>query len=223
LWNRGSSGGENLVGTFPTTLSPVDSLSSIAQESMDGPWVLTVEDVEAGPIVREGVLNSWGIKLTEQLTANSSNSPITVNNLINGRGYSCTVAPITALGALPLSSPVNATPVPEAPSAPQITNIDYGDQEVYVRFSVASNGGSLITSYDATCTDGTNSFVGTSTTSPITVSGLTNGVAYTCSVTATNAAGTSTASVPSASVTPEETMSGLPIWLLYEAAKAAKP
>ena len=71
LWNRGSSGGENLVGTFPTTLNPVDSLSSIAQESMDGDWVLTVEDVDAGPIVREGVLNSWGIKLTEQLTANT--------------------------------------------------------------------------------------------------------------------------------------------------------
>jgi len=111
LWNRGSSGGEDLAGTFSTTLNPVDSLSLVAQESMDGDWVLTAEDLKAGPLVREGVLNSWGIKLTEQLTASSSDSPITVNNLTNGREYSCTVAPVTNLGAVPLSNAVNATPV----------------------------------------------------------------------------------------------------------------
>ena len=224
LWNRGGSGGENLAGTFSTTLNPVDSLSLVAQESMDGDWVLTVEDVKAGPIVREGVLNSWGIKLTEQLTANSSDSPITVNNLINGREYSCTVAPVTDLVSVPLSNAVNATPVPVIPSTPQIINVDYGDSEAYISVSVSNNGGAIISSYTATCTDGTTEYTGTSTTSFITVSGLTNGVGYSCSVTATNAAGTSTASTPSLPITPEAFIAtGLPIWLLYEAAKPASP
>ena len=111
LWDRGSSVGENLVGTFPTTLSPVDSLSSIAQENMDGSWVLTVEDVDVGPIVREGVLNSWGIKLTEYVKATRSKSPITVSGLTNRREYSCTVAPVTNLGTAPRSNAVSATPV----------------------------------------------------------------------------------------------------------------
>ena len=91
---------------------------------MDGDWVLTVEDVDVGPIVREGVLNSWGIKLTEQLTANSADSPITVSGLTNGRQYSCTVAPVTNLGTLPLSNPITVPDVP-VPSTPQITAIDY--------------------------------------------------------------------------------------------------
>ena len=107
------------------------------------------------------------------------------------------------------------------PTTPQITDIESDDQKVLIRVSVASNGGSSITRYDATCSDGTNSFAGTSSSSLITVSGLTNGVAYTCTVTATNGVGTSTASSASAAVTPEEMIpSGLPIWLLYEATQS---
>ena len=46
---------------------------------------------------------------------------------------------------------------------------------------------------------------------------LTNETAYTCTVTATNAMGTSAASSATASITPEEVATGLPIWLLYQA------
>jgi hypothetical protein len=90
---------------------------------------------------------------------------------------------------------------------------------VTLRVSVADNGGADITQYDATCTDGTNTFTGTSTSSPITVSGLTNDVAYTCTLTATNSVGTSSASTATDPITPEELSAGLPIWLLYEASK----
>ena len=105
------------------------------------------------------------------------------------------------------------------PSAPKITNTDYGDEEIYL--TVADNGSSLITSYTATCIYGITQYTGTSTTSRITVSGLTNGVGYSCSVTATNAAGTSTPSATSPPIVPKYIPVGLPIWLLYEAAKPA--
>ena len=105
------------------------------------------------------------------------------------------------------------------PSTPVITNTDFGDEEIYLSVSVASDEGSAITSYNATCTDGTTDYTGTSSTSQITVSGLTNGVSHSCSVTATNAAGTSTPSASSPPIIPEYVPVGLPIWLLYEASK----
>jgi hypothetical protein len=110
-----------------------------------------------------------------------------------------------------------------APSTPQIVSTDYGDEEIYLSVSVANNGGSAISTYTATCTDGTTDYTGTSSTSRITVSGLTNGVGYSCSVTATNAAGTSAPSATSPPIVPEYIPVGLPIWLLYEASKPASP
>ena len=61
-------------------------------------------------------------------------------------------------------------------------------------------GGVAVTSYTVTSTPG--SLTATGTASPIAISGLTNGTAYTFTVTATNKSGTSVASVASNSVTP---------------------
>ena len=103
------------------------------------------------------------------------------------------------------------------PSAPINVKFDYGDGEIYLSFQINEDGGSPVTLVTATCTDGTNTFTGTSTESPITVSGLTNEVAYTCTVTAKNSVGTSSASAATDPITPEEESTGLPVWLLYQA------
>ena len=108
---------------------------------------------------------------------------------------------------------------PQSPTAPAVISTDYEDGKIILTVSVSNNGGAEITGYEATCTDGTNTYIGTSTSSPITVSGLTNGVAYTCTVTATNSVGTSSASAATAPITPEESTDSLPIWLLYKASQ----
>jgi hypothetical protein len=64
----------------------------------------------------------------------------------------------------------------------------------------ANNGGSSITGYTVTAMPGGATATGAS--SPITVSGLTNGTAYTFNVTATNSIGTGAASATSNRVTP---------------------
>ena len=90
------------------------------------------------------------------------------------------------------------------PDAPIIGTATLGNTEATVPFTApSSDGGSAITSYTATSSPG--GITGTlsqSGSGSITVTGLTNATAYTFTVTATNAIGTSVASAASNSVIP---------------------
>ncbi|WP_259567786.1 Ig-like domain-containing protein [Shewanella baltica] len=91
---------------------------------------------------------------------------------------------------------------PILPGAPTAVTAVAGDSSASVSFTAPiSNGGSAITSYAVIASPGGATVNGTA--SPITFSGLTNGTAYTFTVTATNAAGTSVVSAASNSVTPQ--------------------
>ena len=94
------------------------------------------------------------------------------------------------------------------PGAPTIGTATAGDGSASISFTAPSTtGSSAITSYTATCTASSASITGSGSSSPITVSGLTNGVSYSCSVTATNSVGTSAAS-STVSVTPAAASGG---------------
>lgn len=96
------------------------------------------------------------------------------------------------------------TVIAVAPGAPTIGTAAAGDRQASITFTApVSNGGEAITYYTVTSNPG--GFTGTGASSPITVAGLTNGTSYTFTVTATNAAGTSSSSAASNSVTPKDT------------------
>jgi len=87
------------------------------------------------------------------------------------------------------------------PNAPTIGTATAGDASASVTFTAPTNvGGSAISSYSALSTPG--GLVGTAASSPISVTGLTNGTAYTFAVWATNTYGPSAYSASSGSVTP---------------------
>lgn len=87
------------------------------------------------------------------------------------------------------------------PGAPTVGIATAGNTQATVAFTAPTNtGGTTITGYTVTSNPG--GFTGTGTGADITVNGLTNGVAYTFTVTATNFAGTSAASAASNSITP---------------------
>ena len=88
------------------------------------------------------------------------------------------------------------------PNAPTIGTASAGDSSADVAFTAPSNvGGSAITGYGAISSPG--NFTGTSASSPVTVSGLTNGESYTFQVWAINTYGPSAYSAASGSVTPK--------------------
>ena len=82
-----------------------------------------------------------------------------------------------------------------------------GNGSVTIAFTAPTGNGGPITNYTATCTGGGSAVTASATASPINVIGLTNGTTYTCTVTATSAAGTSGPSA-SVTVTPSATSSG---------------
>jgi uncharacterized protein (TIGR02145 family) len=134
-------------------------------------------------------------------TSTGASSPLVVTGLTAGTAYTFTVVATNVAGnsvASAASTSVTPYTVPNAPTSVVAT-------AGYIQASVAftspvSNGGSTITSYTVTSTPG--SFTSTGATSPLVVTGLTAGTAYTFTVVATNVAGNSAASAASTSVTP---------------------
>jgi hypothetical protein len=90
------------------------------------------------------------------------------------------------------------------PDAPTIETVVAGNAQATVPFTApSSDGGSAITSYTAISSPGgITGTISQSGSGSITVTGLTNGTAYTFSVTATNAIGTSATSDASSSIIP---------------------
>jgi hypothetical protein len=130
-------------------------------------------------------------------TATGTASPILVNGLNNGTFYTFTVTARNSNGSSEDSAASNAiTPIITTPSAPIITGITTGNNQLSVAFTARENGGSVITNYKYSI-DGGATFAtrqtGT-TESPIVITGLTNGISYDVQIKAVNAIGDGAAS-----------------------------
>jgi large repetitive protein len=129
-------------------------------------------------------------------------------NAASGQAYNLAAADnwmaggATSANIADSAASITVSNVISSPDAPTIGTATAGNAQATVSFSApANNGGAAITSYTVTSNPGGQSASGAG--SPLTVTGLTNGTAYTFSVTATNSAGTSSASAASNSVTPK--------------------
>ena len=138
--------------------------------------------------------------------ATSTTTSHTFTGLTNGTAYNFRVSATNSAGTGTATSPVNATPAAAvtAPGAPTGLGATPGNTQVTLSWSApSSNGGAAITGYrvewklsTASTWPTTSPNRATSTTTSHTFTGLTNGTAYNFRVSATNSAGTGTASSP---------------------------
>jgi uncharacterized repeat protein (TIGR03803 family) len=124
----------------------------------------------------------------------------TVKGLTNGTSYTFTVTATNAIGTGPASGPSNPVTPGILPGAPKNVTATAGNGTAKVSFKLPTNATGPITG--CTVTSNPGGIIATGVGSPINVTGLTDGTAYTFTVTATNAIGTGPASSPSKAVTP---------------------
>ena len=142
-----------------------------------------------------------GLTWTTLLRGTSLSTTQSVRYLANARDYLFRVAAKNALGRGPWSVPFSVRPR-TTPSAPLGLAAVAGNGEVALTWNAPlSDGGDDLSGYRVLwSTDGTNWALATTTTDPgnrtYTVTGLTNGLAYRFRVSAVNAAGAGSPSVP---------------------------
>ncbi len=125
----------------------------------------------------------------------------TLTGLTNGTAYTVTVTATNAVGTGPASAASAAVTPTGPPGAPTAVTAVRGDGRATVSWSAGATNGSPVTDYWVAASPG-GAYAHTTGATTATVTGLTNGTAYTFRVTARNAAGTGPASAPSAPVTP---------------------
>jgi hypothetical protein len=136
------------------------------------------------------------------VTATVVDSSFVITGLTNGTTYTVKMQAVNAIGTS-VSSGVSSAVVPKTvPSAPTISSVTAGNQQLLVAFiAPVSTGGAEITKYNYRLNGGSPVAL-SNFTSPFTITGLTNGISYTLTMSSVTIAGESALSVASAAVIP---------------------
>lgn len=128
----------------------------------------------------------------------------TANVTFSATGYANVVVPVTVTAPSPGPGPGPAPPVTSPPSAPLSVSGVAGDGSAVLSWAMPASSGSFpVTDYQAVVSPGGQSCLVNAPELTCTVTGLTNGTAYTATVRALNGAGWGPYSAAAATFTPQ--------------------
>ena len=192
------SSNSTVFAQWRVALPAVPTFSSVV--ASNGAVTITIATPTSG-----GAPSSYTITASSGATCTvvSPTTNCTITGLTNGTSYTFTAEAINATGTSAASSASTAVTPATVPDAPTNVVATAGNTQASVSFTAPATNGSAITLY--TVTSSPSGISATGTTSPIIVTGLTNGTTYTFTVTATNAIGNSLTSSSSNTAIPATT------------------
>lgn len=198
---------------FPCSAPPATPTSIVATDASSGDAYSTT----SGKLSVSFNAGSGGGQPTNYIayttaggfSSSGASSPLTITGLTIGTEYTVYVVAQNGFGNSAASAnAAGATPtcLPQAPTIGTLSDNSEGGQ-LSLTFTAGGSGGKSITNYKYSL-DGTTytAFSPADTTSPVVITGLTNGTSYTVRLKAVTANGDSVASSASNSATPTNTV-----------------
>ncbi len=196
LWGTSAGTTSSAVVPAPIPAAPTSVVATAGNAQATVTWIAPSNT--GGLVVTGYTVTSMPGGL---MCATTSALSCTVTGLTNGTSYAFVVgAIISAYGMTATSGASNIVTPATIPDPPASVVAVAGDTTASVAWVAPANNGSPISGYTVTSSPG-NKTCTTTGTAFCTVHGLTNGLSYTFTVTATNGVGTSLPSAPSTSVT----------------------
>lgn len=192
-------------------VSPPGVPRSVSASPGDGEAVVSWLDPSStgGSPITDVEVSVDGGATWETFTPPTVSAPGFLSGLVNGKSYEVSLRAVNAYGPGEASSPVTVTPR-TVPGAPTDLRAVSGDGQGTIAFDAPSDGGAAITNYEFALDGGAwVPLAPAVTSSPVTITGLTNGTVYQVALRAVNAAGSGAASEP-VEVAPQAPAPGAP-------------
>ncbi|MEI6621923.1 MAG: fibronectin type III domain-containing protein, partial [Actinomycetes bacterium] len=173
----GASVGSNTLTGVPLTTPAAPTLDAVNHTDKSLSAAFTPGDDGGTPITNYQYSIDGGSSWVTASPAVTS-SPLVITDLTNGTSYSVKIRAVNAVGVGPASSAVSGIPSTRA-SAPTLTSVTPGTASLSVAFTAGSNGGAPITNYEYSLNGGFWVAADPAvTTSPLVITGLSDGTSY---------------------------------------------
>ena len=184
----GSSSTSSITSTPATVPSAPTGLSATAGNTQIS--VSFTAGANGGSLISNYEYSIDGGSSYSEFSPADVTSPVVITGLINGLSYNIKLRAVNVAGPGVASAMVSSTPM-TVPSAPTGLSATAGDGQTSITFTTGSNGGSTITNYKYSINGGSSytAFSPIDITSPVVITGLSNGTSYNIKLRAVNMVG----------------------------------